>query len=379
MMKRIGLGAAGAAWFVFVFWAVYRLTFPSAAVADRLAWEVQERTDFALSLESSHPWWLGIGGTDVKLASVDRRGNATPLVAADAVRARLGLFGLLTGSARVSGDVTMGEGGVGFYVDASQGERGADIHEIELKADQFPVNAIPPMGGFSLQGRGGFDIDAELDAADGMNKADGHLRLGGKDVIIETIPEAEALLKTFDVLPVVIDDLDIDVEFVGGKGQFEAGRLVTTLGTLELSGTVTLAKRIERSKCAVDLEITLTDAIPPAVKSMLASAKQPNDHYKYEIRGICSRAMPSPVTARKARAPRPRPAKARGAAAKRPRGGAARATKPTAELGKRGPAARATPAGRDLPPADEDIEELEEDDEALEDEELEEELEPADF
>jgi type II secretion system protein N len=384
MMKRIGFVAAGAAWFVLAFWVVYRLTFPSQAIADRLSWEVQERSDFALSLDSSHPWWLGIGGTGATLASVDARGNATPLLSADAVRARVGLLGLLTGSARVSGDVTMGEGGVDFYVDASQGERGVDINEIEVKAEQFPIGAIPPMGGFSLVGRGGFDVDVELDAKEGMNKAEGHIRLGGKDVIIETIPEAEVLLKTFDILPVVIDDLDIDLEFIGGKGQFEAGRLVTTLGTLDLSGDVTLAKRIERSKCAVNLEITLTDAVPPAVKSMLGSAKQPNDHYKYEIRGICSRAMPQPVSARTPRAPRPRAARPAGAAVPTAPKGAARATAPTADLGNprspMGAVRTGLPAGRDLPTPADEVEELEEEEvDDLDEEEIEEELEPADF
>lgn len=375
-MKRIGMVAGGGLWFIVAFWVVYRLSFPSQTVADRLAWETQERTSYALSLEGTHPWWVGLGGTTAVLSSVDKRsGEATPIVTADSVRARIGLFGLLTGAYRVTGDVGMGDGGIDFYVDASNGERGVEVHELDVEAVQFPVNALPPISGFSLVGRGGFDVDVELDAADGMGKADGHFRLGGKDVIIENIPEAQALLVTFDVLPMVIDELDVDLAFIGGKGDFEAGRLSSSLANIDLSGTITLANRLSRSKCAVDIEIELTDAVPATVKSMLASAKQENGKYKYEIRGVCTRATPSPVRPKAARRPARTNAGGRGETGARRRAAkgpaaTARPTTPTTNLGGRPPGSlgrlRAPVVGQEVEPLED--EELE--DEELEDEEL---------
>ncbi|TNE85445.1 MAG: type II secretion system protein GspN [Deltaproteobacteria bacterium] len=385
MIKRVGIGFAAALWFVFAFWAVYRLTFPSAAVAERLAWEAQERGGVSLTMASSHPWWAGLGGTEVKLGSIDRRTKAvTPMLEADGVRARIGLFGLLTGSARITGDLTMGDGGIDFYVDAAQGDKDVEIRSAEIEAIGFPISAFPPVQGMSLVGKGGFDLSVELEAPEGMNKADGHVKLGGQNVIIEDVAGTGGMLATFGVMPMVLDEVDIDLQFVSGKGRMEAGRIASTLADVDIAGTVTLAKRLDRAKCDLTVEIRPKEDMPAQVLSLMKAAKQPGESYKYKMSGVCSRASFTPVrVGGGAAAARARPTRRRpnnNGAANNPVAGG-KPTRPTADLGEPVRASRPPAIAGGVavpPPSDAEPEEIE-DEEILEDEELlEEELEVGD-
>jgi type II secretion system protein N len=296
----------GAAWLAVVFLVAFRLTFPSDAFVDRARVAVDEASGGSarLDVERVKPAWVGLRGRNVVLSSV-ADGVATPTLAVEDVKVTTSLLSLITGSPTVGGFARFGEGRLDFDAALAADEDGRyGVADLVLEAGGFPIGALPPIQGTQLVGTGALDLDLDLMAPEGFKSADGRARLSGRAIqITELSGGMGAIAAGFGIVPVTIDELDLDLEIVAGKAMVSRGILDSTLALVTITGDIVLQDAIGASRLRLDLVIEGRDGLAQ-VESALRSARWSDGKYHYELRGSL-------------RAPRFQPARERRASTRR--------------------------------------------------------------
>ncbi|MEZ4322771.1 MAG: type II secretion system protein GspN [Myxococcota bacterium] len=316
-MKRLIVVLAGLLWaavlFVFTLW----FTFPGDAVAERVEYQVStaSRGNYALDLGSVGPWWLGLSTDSVKVYTREKRTdppNKLMMIATDA-RMAAGLFSLMAREPRVSGSVTLGlDGTLDYVVGTSMDDKGKQllVTEVKLEGQSFPLGELLALvPGATLDATGKLDLQLDLEAPDGLSKADGIISLNGKGLSLVN-PE----------LPVIgpmgrdvqIAELDIKLDADEGRARVDRGTIQSDMANIRITGDIGLADDIGRSNLNLNLEIELDESMQ-AFASFLKDAEKGGKYY-FECRGTlnaidraCRAAGSNRTATRPGGAVRPRP------------------------------------------------------------------------
>ena len=314
MKRKLLLFAVANTWFSLVFLVGLWLTFPSDAVVKRLAWEVQQQSDgtYALSLDSVSPWWAGLQGRGLQIAAVDPRkadagdeDAASTLFAAETGRVRVGLLSLLSGAPRLFGRLSYGAGALDVQAVVGTNDRGGRaLDDLQIDATDFPITSLPPMGGVSLEGTGDLDLHVELDAREGMRKANGRVTLLGENLdITKLIAPDQPMLAGFD-MAMHVTQLDLVFDVVEGRARVQRGKLDSNLVQGDISGDISLLEDISRSRLRLQIDLHLGEELK-MFKGLLKDAAQPDGSFRYRVTGTFANPRFLPDRARSASNPRP--------------------------------------------------------------------------
>jgi type II secretion system protein N len=291
---------SGVAWFLLVFMVTWWMTFPSDAFLGRAQWAVNEASGGTVALKASSisPWWTGVKANDVKVFSVDMSGDgaATQMVSADAVRLRVGLFGLMRDDIGFSGKVDLGDGRIN-YAGRVSGVFANEVKlgDLDVDLDAFPVRQLFGLMGASagdmVDGSGEIDASLNLDMTDGPGEADGKLTLKGDGLsLMLKVPDPLAGGdEVFDFGPIQISDLDIKLDIDEGVIEVDKGRLVSDQISVEMGGDMKLEDEWGRSRMRFKFTLSdLGDQIEP-FSSFMNRAKWADDKYHYSANCRMSR------------------------------------------------------------------------------------------
>lgn len=292
-MRKLLFIFIGLIWFVFVYSVTWWMTFPSDAVAGRVAALVKENSGGAmvLSVSSVSPWWTGVKATDVVLGQVDKEEGTTATVfSADTVRVKVGVFGLLSDSIVFSGNTEIGEGLVAYSGDVSGVFAGESVwNSLQVEAEDFPVPSLMSVLGSSaqesVQGVGNIDFEMKLKMPEGAGEADGKVVLSGKDLSLQlNIPDPIAGGdERFELGPVQVSDLDLKLDIDEGIAKVSRGRLLSDYITVEVSGDARLEDQFDRSRLRFKLALgELGTEIQPYA-ALMNRAKWDDDKYHYAL------------------------------------------------------------------------------------------------
>lgn len=292
MKRRLLQVAGGMGIFGMSFLTGLWVTFPEDAAITRLRWEVQDASDGAMALDLSgiSPWWTGAYATDVRLVQFEARGGGrapepTELLSAPWAKVRVGLLSLFRSQPRFIGAVAVGGGEIGFDTVMHQGDRGlwkpAQLH---VEAGAFPLSALPPVQGVSLQGQGTFDLDLQLDAPDGLRKSNGTASLVGNGLVIEKlVAPDQPMLSGFDMV-VEFSEFDIGFDITEGRAKVSRGRILSNLFEVDLSGEILLMEDISRSRLRLRAVVKLGDSLK-MFEGFLKDARQSDGSFAWRING----------------------------------------------------------------------------------------------
>lgn len=243
MHRRIVLGVALlCVWLGFVFLVTLRLTFPSEAVADRLAYEVQKGSggQYELQLRDLSPWRLGATADAIRLfRHAPGGGEPTLAFAADSARVKVGAWSLLRRQPRLTGTVRIGSGDVDFVVSTGAGGAGPVLHELLLEAPKLPLADVAMLAGADLEGTGSVNLQVRLLAPEGFGKADGQVTITGRDLRITRLDLSSAGVPDLG-MEIPIQDLELTLDVKAGKATITRGNVRTGLGSLRVEGEINL-------------------------------------------------------------------------------------------------------------------------------------------
>jgi len=260
-MKRVLIGLGAVAWFCLLFLVTFTLLFPSDAVVERLRWEVQERSgdQYAMTMDSVGPWWLGASAQDVKIYAAPRRGAPKELAyLAKDLRGAVSPLSAVTGAPRVSGSITPIVGTIYYTVGTGRvGKKknpDLSVTELNVEADDFPMSELMLLGGLPGNALGGVDFKVELDGSEGMRTANGAIQLQAANLMLTDL-EIPGVGPLGMELP--LDEVSMHIKVDEGEAKFVRGDIRSPLLTAEVGGSVRLRDDLARSK--VDVEIMLSN------------------------------------------------------------------------------------------------------------------------
>jgi type II secretion system protein N len=296
---------AGFTWLFGVFLVTLYFTFPSTDVATYARWRVQDSGDYLLDVAEVKPSWFGARATSVVLYSKERSGNV-PLFSADQVwlgSGPLSLLRLATGGAgSVSGSFARDSGDIDFTVDLARSDKGAlQPRSVRISGESLPLSALPSgmLGGGSLVGTGGLDLEADIDAPEGLSKAQGSFSLRAKDAVIEKFDLPA--LSGMGLGPVHLTLFDLVFEVANGKAKVATGVLQSDLVEGEISGDIVLADEIQRSRLRLKFVFSLGESLQQ-FKALLGQAVWEDGKFHYNLAGTFASPRFRPDRERKARA-----------------------------------------------------------------------------
>ncbi len=321
MLQKLGMGIAGLAWFAVVFVVSLWMTFPEQAAIDRARYEVQKATDGSINIDADglSPVLTGVGAkvSNLSVQQIDKRkvergdndGAVATLFTADDAWVKVGVLSLLGSAPRAWGGVNFGDGALDFDVTGRAREKrgGYGVGEIKLEADNFPISSLPPINGATLMGTGSLDLDVDIDASEGMRKADGEATLFGNDIRITQISAPGTMLgDSFDMVTEV-SELELKLAINSGKAKVKRGRLSSNLMDAEITGEIRLLEDLGRSTLKLDAVLDLGDDLQ-MFKNFLKDALHNSDKkHHYTISGTLSSPRIRPDREKRARPTRSTP------------------------------------------------------------------------
>lgn len=288
-MKRLAFFVGVPLWLLLVFVVVFRLTFPSQAIADRAQLAISDATNgsMLLEMESVSPRWVGLSGYELLLSSVDDAQVATPILIVEDVTVRTGLIGLLTRSPKVRGNASFGDGRIDFTGRIAADDDGRfDLRALDVEATALPLSALPPVQGTKLLTTGGLDLNIDLDTPDGYATSYGRATLSGANIELTGLSgDMGALVEGFNLLPATISRLDLVLDVNEGTATVTRGTLMSTLADVEITGEIVLANRLQNSRLRLDLVIDTKEALSGVSSMMRQALWESDDKYHYELGG----------------------------------------------------------------------------------------------
>lgn len=295
LLRRAALGAAGFVWFALVFLISLRLTFPADALAQWARYRIQDGSGGAqiLQVGELRPWWFGLAGTDVALYSRPK-GHAheseAPLLvfAADALRARVGLLGLVRlvtgGNTTIQGAATVAGGDLDFSATIARTAEETAFRALRITGDGFPLNAVPAIAGGKLEGTGGLNLDIDLDAADGLAKSNGHATISAKDLVVEKIAAPGTLMEDLELGPIRVSEVDLAFDVTSGKAKVSRGSIVSDLLKMDIEGDIVLADDPLQSRVRLKLILSLGEGMQ-LFEAFLKGSEWEDGRYHYGLSG----------------------------------------------------------------------------------------------
>jgi type II secretion system protein N len=290
MIKKIAFALGTVLWAFLVFVVAFWMTFPSGKAARQLEYRVQEGSSGALALavSSVSPWWVGVHASDAVLMQVPGTDAApTQVVAADDVWVRASLFSLIGGAPSVDGVLDVS--GARMWFDAQvDPESASGVASLALSSDAISIPAIAtillPFTGEGLSGAGDLALDLNLDMPDGLKLSEGKVRLTGKNITLNlAIPDPFSGEGTFDLGPVLIPELDIELDIVGGKATVDKGRIRSNYANIDLDGDIVLQDKVDRSRLRLQAAVSDLGEELKTFESLLSKAKQGDGKYHYRV------------------------------------------------------------------------------------------------
>jgi len=285
-LSRIALILGGFAWALVCFYGGLWLTFPGEDAADRIAWEVQERSRGAWQIQVADvkPWRVS-GGTmkDVQLLSVpkSRRGKtAAPslVLRADAISVREELLPLLTGGyvAGISADLYGGD------LSGRVGQIGEEII-VDLVGDDLDLSAYPfGSEDWTLNAEGLLqaEIDLTIDQED-IKASEGIIVLSIDDLALAGVSFSGI---TFDQRA-EFSEAKLRLKVEDGKAKVKKGNFESDLVQIEVGGDISLADPLSRSRMNLTVSFKLADDLDQMAKLMLKGARDDNGYYHFKASG----------------------------------------------------------------------------------------------
>ncbi len=286
LLQILGLFAGGGVVFALAFY----ITFPSDTVAERIAWEAQERLELAVDVEKPKP--KGIGGVRFKSLQVGKlpKGDepVRPFLSLGKTWVKVGLIKALRGEVDARFDGVLFDGKAKGDVQYSETAIAADVTLDDLQVSAFPLQGET----WSIDGAGSLDgkVDLSIDQED-VTQSQGQVSFD------------------FDGLTFLegsqIYGLDFETVFTeaGGRITVENGRATIDKAKFkgdklegEATGYVSLKKDLVKSRMALKVKFKLLDE---SLDGLLAikmgknpSHKDDKGFYHYLISGPIDRPRP---------------------------------------------------------------------------------------
>lgn len=265
MKRRMVLGAGlFVVWLFVVFLVTLRLSFPSKAVADRLAWEVQKGSggQYELQMRDLTPWRVGASANAIRVLRHDpRTPDAQPTLAfaAEKARVRVGLWSLIRQEPRLTGSLKIGSGDVDFVVGTAAGSAGPSLYELQLEAPSLGIGDLALLTGGDFEGTGKVQVRARLLAPEGLSRSEGQMKVSGRDLSITRLDLSSMGVPDLG-MEIPIEDLDVTLDVRLGRATVSRGLLKSSLATIRIDGDVSLRDDLPAS--IMNLEFVVTDLGP---------------------------------------------------------------------------------------------------------------------
>lgn len=264
MIRFLAWGAAGVAWFALTFFIGLYVTFPSDVVRTRVEHESVAATDkqFAVSMDSIHPWFAGVRATDVTFYGLKRARRTkdvtepgyerTPIITADSLVVKARPFDWVLGRSAVGWDASL----LGGVLDGSyaEGEAAVDVafHLAKIQLAQLGLSTSERT--INLTGTLEGDADLHFDTENPKDstgsfalRAEGFGLGAGSSVGGFNLPEAPF---TRAVIAAEIDN---------GKLVIQEGAFEGSVIDAALTGDITINKKVLRSRHRLDLSFALPE------------------------------------------------------------------------------------------------------------------------
>ena len=289
MIQRIGMGLFGVVWGALVFQLAFHMSFPSEALGDRLAYEVEQATDGKqlLRVEKAAPWGvLGVSLKGVQLFS-RAKGSARDEKSAgpnlrltlDKFAARIRALPLLGGTRSVELDARLYDGGIaGEVYQSADGSgmnlkiRGLDLSAYPIESDSFQVG---------LEGRLKGLIKLALDGED-ASKSKGRVRL-----LVDGLALTHASLGGFELEPTRFDEAIIQLEVDDGRLKVKKGKIESDVIRLVLDGDIVLQEPMDRSRLRLKVRFKLSEEMDDLAKILpqMKRARDTSGEYHFQVTG----------------------------------------------------------------------------------------------
>ncbi len=253
------------------------VAFPSTKAADYAEWRVhQANDDYALEVGGVRPWWLpGVAADDVTFYSVkkarrkkDEEGpklERVQVIQLDSLAVRAQLLPFLLGKTAISYKAEL----LGGTIDGAFARSDASM-ELDFEVDELDLGAAPIEKddvSVSLLGTLSGQADLVLDTEDVKAST------GGLELRFDGLKLGEGSKVMGIELPVVtFTTAGVKLEVKEGKLEVVEGKFDGDVIDMELSGDISLNKKLERSRNRLELVVTLPEdldklaSIAPALK-----------------------------------------------------------------------------------------------------------------
>ncbi len=264
MIRLMLWSMAGAAWTTLFVGVGLWATFPQDPVRERVEFESVKFTDkqFAVTMASVRPWWLGLSGSDVTVYSLKKGRKSKdvpkppyerrPLMTLDALSVRAEPFSYALGK-RATAFVAKLLGGA---VDGRYSESEAAV-DLSFEASGLDLGRLASGDGddaLHLLGVVAADADLHLDTTD-VKESSGamHLAINGFGI------GAGSKAGGFGLPEAAFDRAVLTAEIHDGKLEITEGVFEGSVISAVLTGDVSLNKRLSRSRNHLDLAFSLPD------------------------------------------------------------------------------------------------------------------------
>ncbi len=316
MIARLSMIAGGLVWCAAVFGVTSWVTFPSDAVVDRLAYSLQESTDggFALKASTASPWWIGLNLSDVELLKTDKRGGEGALLLdADRVSARTSIFSAFSTRHPIVGSIVTGGATIPFESELDRSGESPRISLIRVAQAPLAIGAIggllQPLGA-NLTGTGEVVLDVDLSMASDIKEHEGRVALKGRGLAVTvSLPDPFGGEQPFQLGPVSVATIDLDLEVRGGKVTVRTAELRSDHANLVITGDLSLDPFPNRSRLRGKATISELGGTLATFESFLGQARWDDGTYRYLLSCSIDRIGPTCF-----RPDRPRSSPARAAA-----------------------------------------------------------------
>ncbi|MBM4391625.1 MAG: type II secretion system protein GspN [Deltaproteobacteria bacterium] len=240
------------------------MAFPSEKAAEYAEWRVHSANDdYALEVGGVHPWWLpGVAADDVTFYTVkkarrkkDQEGptlERVQVLQLDRLAVRAQLLPLLLGKTAVSYQAEL----LGGSIDGAFA-RSDTAMELEFEIDELDLGAAPIEKddlSVSLLGTLSGKADLVLDTED-VKASTGGLELSFDGLKLG----AGSKVMGIELPAVSFSTAGVKLEVQQGKLEVIEGKFDGDLIDMELSGDISLNKKLERSRNRLELVVTLPE------------------------------------------------------------------------------------------------------------------------
>jgi len=312
MLKWILGIAAGLVWCVLAFVVTWYVTFPSQAVIDRLAYEVQEGSDgeYALTAGSASPWWAGVSLSDVVLMSVDETGKGTPILLADSVSARTAVGSVIGGGLPVHAVIDVGGSPIVLDAELDRSQNPPALQRIDAEAPELTVAAVSAMLeplGARMSGEGNLDVMVDLEIGKKADDHDGRMKITGRDLKLSLVVPDPLSGGDFEIDDMDVDEIELVMDVKNGRAELRRGKIVSSLGTFDVDLALTLNDRFNRSRMSGTMVMSDLGGDLATFEPAFAAAKWDDGKYHYRISCGLNRLSGGCIRPERQRTSRPTP------------------------------------------------------------------------